>query len=127
MFPPRRFVPEPLLPPSPAAVQALRVIREIVGGQTGSEASVQTVVDLLHIHRAAYEAVDPALYVAVRRTRSVSFGRMAEIMGMSRGAIQLRVDNGDPAKPSRTDKSRRYRRQIAERDTACGPQERGQA
>ncbi|OLM09469.1 hypothetical protein Ae706Ps2_6367c [Pseudonocardia sp. Ae706_Ps2] len=71
--------------------------------------------------------MDPALYVAVRRTRSVSFGRMAEIMGMSRGAVQLRVDNGDPAKPARAEKSRRYRRRIAERDTVRGPRERGQA
>ncbi|WP_226351108.1 hypothetical protein [Pseudonocardia sp. ICBG601] len=116
MFLPRRFMSEPPLSPSAAGLRALRAVREVIEvEEIQGPGVVQRAVDLIHVHRVAYEAIDPALYVAVRGTRSVTFERMAELAGMSRSTVQVRVDNADPLRPSRAEKGREYRRRAAAR------------
>lgn len=121
MPPPRRYLPTPPTPPSPKAARVLRLIHEIADAEPNEPTShAQKVIDLMHIHRAAYDAIDPAMYTAVRGTRSITFDRMAELAGVSRATVQVRVDNADPAKPSRIEVNREYRQRVAERDSGEG-------
>lgn len=113
----RRLLPIPDTAPSGKASRLLREIQELVEAPETPEERVQLVVDLLHLNRATHDPIDTAMYEAVRNTRSITFHGMADKTGMSRAGVQLRVDNGDPAKPSRWENVRQQRERAAARES----------
>ena len=105
---PRALRPGPPPPPTPAsakAERALRLIDELIAAPTTADEYIQRQVDLTHIAARVTGAYDTCMYEAVRNPGPASYRGMAAKTGLSRSAVQVRVDNGDPTRPSRYDRT----------------------
>ncbi|MEV1295196.1 hypothetical protein [Pseudonocardia sp. NPDC049635] len=97
--------PTPPTPPSGKAARALRLIDEIIAAPETADDYIQRQVDLTHIAARVTGAYDPCMYEAVRNPGLATYRGMADKVGISRSAVQQRVDNGDPTRPSRYDRT----------------------
>ena len=97
--------PAPPTPPSAKAQRALRVIDEIIAAPTTADDYIQRQVDLTHIAARVTSIYDTCMYEAVRNPGPASYRGMATKTGLSKSAVQVRVDNADPTRPSRYDRT----------------------
>lgn len=88
--------PTPPTPPSTPAARLIRSVRQFTERPVSTrDEYAQKVIDLQHLYVAVRELLDPAYYEAISsRGGGVSYRDMVRRTGLSKSAIQRRVDRG---------------------------------